>query len=49
MADLPAMERSVVFQRGEGAGKVEQLLMAVMEDRLESEGKGDEGFRRTTA
>ena len=37
LTGLPATRRLVVFQRDEGAGEVEQLLMAMMEERLERE------------
>jgi len=37
LTSLPNIGRPIVFERGEGARKVEQILMAVMEDRLERE------------
>jgi len=37
LTGLPSTGRPVVFERGEGAGEAEQLLMAAMEDRLERE------------
>ena len=37
MTGLPATGREVVFRRGDNAGEVEQVVMVVMEARLERE------------
>jgi len=37
LTGLPAMGRQVVFHRGEAAGKVEQLVMTAIEERLHRE------------
>ena len=37
LTGLPATGREVMFHRGDGAGKVERLVMAAMEESLERE------------